>query len=305
MALSRALLRLAGALALGTAVASSPAPAPGAAEFERTLDEIGRKLDGGDTAGAVEAAEAAVETAPASSAAHLWLGRAYGQKALEASVLTKMGPARRCREAFEKAVELDPKNVEARGHLVEFYIQAPGFMGGGADKARAQADAIQALDPVRGHLSRAAIHRHEKNPTGAEAEYLAAAEADPPGRYDGHYALTAYCLGHEKFDDARAAWLALLDERPGDLIARYQLAKVAIYSATHLDEAVAHLEAYLAATPPEPGPSHADARWRLALVYEKLGQPAQAQAALREALRLKPDHAQARQDLDRLSGSGE
>ena len=36
---------------------------------------------------------------------------------------------------FEKSVELDGKNLEAINDLFSYYLEAPGFLGGGLDKA--------------------------------------------------------------------------------------------------------------------------------------------------------------------------
>lgn len=41
--------------------------------------------------------------------------------------------------AWEKATQLDPKIINARVSLVDSYIMAPEFMGGGEDKAKAMA----------------------------------------------------------------------------------------------------------------------------------------------------------------------
>ena len=51
------------------------------------------------------------------------------------------GHASKAHRYFEKAVELDPKNLEAMNDLFEYYLEAPGFLGGGFDKAQALADA--------------------------------------------------------------------------------------------------------------------------------------------------------------------
>jgi tetratricopeptide (TPR) repeat protein len=297
-------VRLTRVVSLALAVlALAPATGPHAAsaELERLIDEVRTKHAAKHTAGPIAAAERAVELSPLTSTARLWLGRAYGQKALEAPALAKFGPARRCRTAFEKAVELDPSNVEARGHLVEFYVQAPGFLGGSDAGAREQADRILELDPLHGHLAWASIHQHHKDTAKAEAEYRAAAGADVPGKLDGTIALAGFYIGEQRFTEARAVWQAVLRARPDDVLARYQLARISVLSGAFLEEGVEHLQAFLAAEPPPDGPSRADARWRLALLYEKLGRMSDAQASLREALRLDPDHDHARRDLERLT----
>jgi len=89
---------------------------------------------------AVSACEKAVSLAPNRSEPHLWLGRAYGEKADHSNFLSAAGLARKVRTEFEKAVELDPSSMEARSDLAEFYLEAPSIVGGGQDKARAQAE---------------------------------------------------------------------------------------------------------------------------------------------------------------------
>ena len=79
---------------------------------------------------AATACEKAVELAPNNSNYHLWLGRTYGEKADASSFFTAAGLAKKVRTEFERAVELDPKNVDARTDLAEFYLEAPGIVGG-------------------------------------------------------------------------------------------------------------------------------------------------------------------------------
>ncbi|MGB9606828.1 MAG: tetratricopeptide repeat protein, partial [Bryobacteraceae bacterium] len=77
--------------------------------------------------------EKAVAADPRNPNYHLWLGRAYGKRAETSSFLTAPGLARKAREEFEKAVQLDPNNLEALNDLFEYYLQAPGFLGGGLE----------------------------------------------------------------------------------------------------------------------------------------------------------------------------
>ena len=100
---------------------------------------------------------AAVAAQPESSIAHLWLGRALGRKIEKAGPLKAALMVGGVRREFERAVALDPTNVEARSDLLEFYLGAPRSFGGGIDKAEAQVDAIAKLDPALGQRARALI----------------------------------------------------------------------------------------------------------------------------------------------------
>lgn len=128
---------------------------------------------------AVAALERAVTLTPQNSALHLWLGRAYGEKAAHVNFLSAIGWAKKSRSEFERAVELDTTNVGARSDLAEFCIDAPGLIGGGIDKARKQIDVIQQQDAALGHFLRARIADKENDRTRAEQELNAAIAAGP------------------------------------------------------------------------------------------------------------------------------
>src|SRR6267154_6776774 len=99
----------------------------------------------------IEACERARNLDPQKSLYSLWLGRVYGLKADHVGALSALGPAKKFRSSLERAVELDPGNWEARSDLAEFYLEAPGIVGGGRDKARTEADEILPLNPARAH----------------------------------------------------------------------------------------------------------------------------------------------------------
>lgn len=81
---------------------------------------------------------------------HLWLGRACGYQAQRASILWQLPLALRVRKHFERAVELNPDHIHARADLAEYYLKAPRFLGGGKEKAEAQAHEISQRDLQEG-----------------------------------------------------------------------------------------------------------------------------------------------------------
>jgi Flp pilus assembly protein TadD len=127
---------------------------------------------------AVSECERAANLDPKNGTYQLWLGRAYGEKAEHSSWLTAIGLAKKTRIAFEKAVQLDPQNVQAHSDLSEYYIEAPGFLGGGTDKAAAQANIVEKIEPATAHWIRARIAEHQDRNSDAEAEYKRALALD-------------------------------------------------------------------------------------------------------------------------------
>ena len=121
--------------------------------------------------------ERARDIEPQNSRYYLWLGRIYGEKADRANFLSAAGLAKKVRTAFERAVELEPSSWEARADLGEFYLDAPGIVGGGKDKAREQANALMPLKPDKAYWLLGQIAEKDKNLAEAERQYRAGISA--------------------------------------------------------------------------------------------------------------------------------
>jgi tetratricopeptide (TPR) repeat protein len=89
---------------------------------------------------------------PSSSECALWLGRSYSRRAEISSPFTGSKYASKARAYFEKAAALDPNDEGVLNDLFDFYLEAPGFWGGGYEKAESIAARIARLDPSQGHL---------------------------------------------------------------------------------------------------------------------------------------------------------
>lgn len=90
----------------------------------------------GDYSEAVDALEELVDIAPGVARYHHSLGKAYGRLAKESNFLKAMRLARKARASFERAVTLDSHSAKALADLIEYYEQAPGFLGGDSTKAK-------------------------------------------------------------------------------------------------------------------------------------------------------------------------
>jgi tetratricopeptide (TPR) repeat protein len=138
---------------------------------------------------AIQECELAVTSAPSSSDNQIWLGRAYGFKASHANPLSALSLAIKVRVAFERAVQLDPQNVQAMNDLGEYYVAAPSLIGGGLDKAQALAARMQPNFPSQAHRLLALIAEKKKDTATAEAEFTTAAAGKSPEAYIdlGHF----------------------------------------------------------------------------------------------------------------------
>lgn len=117
---------------------------------------------------AIQSCEQSVKLSGDNSSYHLWLGRAYGEKADRVAFYTAYRMAKQIRAEFEQAVNLDGKNVQALADLGEYYIEAPSFLGGSYDKAEALAARLDSLSPTEAMQMRARIAEQKKNYDEAE-----------------------------------------------------------------------------------------------------------------------------------------
>ena len=234
---------------------------------------------------------------PKNSLYELWLGRIYGEKADRASFLAAAGLAKKVRNSFERAVELDPASSPARTDLGEFDAEAPGIVGGGKDKARAQAAALVSIDPARAHWLLARIAEKSNDPVSAEREYRAAISASHSEART--WQDLASFLFHQHRLDEMLQSIRTLESSPVEHPEALMYAGGLLLRAER-DYLLAMrlLRRYLA-SPVEEAPAF-KAHELLGQLLEKQGDRPAAAAEFRAALALFHNYARAREDLRRV-----
>ncbi len=159
---------------------------------------------------AIHECEAAVSLEPTDSGYHLWLGRAYGEKADSIHSIKAYGLAKKVKSEFERAVQLDNSNVDALSDLGDFYYAAPGIVGGGKKKAQDVAQALQQRQPAQAHQLMGHLAEKEKNDSLAETEFKAAVEASGHSA-DAWMTLASFYARHRQWDQMLAALHAGID----------------------------------------------------------------------------------------------
>lgn len=103
-------------------------------------------------------------------------GGALGMRASEVNKFKALGMADEVKESFEKAIKLNPKHIQARWGLVEYYLNLPGIFGGSESKAILYSNELLQLSLVDGYLSRGKIEEYFKRYAAAEKYYIRANE---------------------------------------------------------------------------------------------------------------------------------
>jgi tetratricopeptide (TPR) repeat protein len=284
----------AGAGADASAQQAKESSAEAKAAFER-----GRAAhNAGKTDEAVSAFERAVALDPTSSLYHLWLGHAYSRQLRTAGFLRQPFIARRSGEAYNMAVKLDPTSIDAAEGRLEFFLGAPGIVGGGVGKARAEAVRIATLDAYRGAMAEARIAEHEKQWPTAERLYRSLI-AEYPDRSVAVDALVTILQNASRFDEA----FTIIDERlarlPDETSSLYNLGRLSAVSGQHLARGEAAMRRFLAMTGADPV-RQSNAHYRLGMIKEKMGDAPAAATEYRAALDLYPRHEPAAAALKKI-----
>ena len=249
----------------------------------------------GDRNSPLGLAERAVTLDPSTAKYHRQVAECLGVMAQHAGAFQQLLLARRFRKEVDAALVLDPGDTQALRDLMEFYLLAPGLLGGDLHKAKETADRIAKFDAAEGFLAKARIAETRKQAAETEALLRRAAEAQPP-KYRARVALAEYYLAPEhpnpagaetqakeaiQFDPGRSAaysvlaqvyadrgdWSALdaalttaIHEVPDDLSPYYRAAERLAASGRDTARAERYVQLYAAQEPEGNQPSVASAR---------------------------------------------
>jgi tetratricopeptide (TPR) repeat protein len=100
---------------------------------------------------AIDYLDVAIESDENNAEYYFLLGRAYAVKAQNSGGLTAAFAAPKIKSNWQKTIELDPNHIHAKWGLFQYYINAPGIVGGDDDEAKKLADDLSKTDPPRGH----------------------------------------------------------------------------------------------------------------------------------------------------------
>jgi tetratricopeptide (TPR) repeat protein len=173
-----------------------------------------------------------------------WLGRAYGKRAETSNALMAPHLASKTRQAFEHSVALDPRNREALGDLFDFYLEAPGIMGGGYDRAAKVADQISAIDPAEGLFLKARLAQ-KRNEFQTAEQQLRQAVAIAPQALGHVIALARFLAGQGRIQESDELLLQAQKAHPDSPTIWFERADLLIQQRRSLDEAKDLLRKYI------------------------------------------------------------
>ncbi len=117
---------------------------------------------------AIPLIKSCTEKLPKSGRCQHRLGQLYGVAAMSGGMMAAVKYGSQIKDLFQKAVELDPANFEARRDLTQFYLQAPGIAGGSMAKAEEQVAAHAKVNAQQARLLELDVRIYRKEWDAAE-----------------------------------------------------------------------------------------------------------------------------------------
>lgn len=251
-------------------------------------------------AAAVPLLEKCVAAEQGNSKFHQWLGRALGLQAAQNGITSGLFSIRRVKSELEKAIELDPMNLEARQDLAIVYRAVPGILGGSNAKAAEQVAFIRRHDPALASQLEGDFLFADKKYDAALPAYQESARLHP--RPMIHVRLSLTYQQKKDWTQAFAELDQALDLDANFPFALYQVGRTAALSGQQLDRGEKCLRTYIAMPTREDleNPSIAAAHFRLGNILEKKGDRTGARSEYETALQIDPKQKLAREALAKL-----
>lgn len=256
-------------------------PLDASAMIARTKAILGARDGRFDDAAAQ--AEKCIARHPDNGGCHTALGKALGMKAVAGGITSAIGYAGTIRDAFKKAVELNPRDYEARFALLDYYMMAPFIVGGGDAKAKALARETVSLNAEAAKLMTVSLDMKEENLAKAEAAALALKPGDDAiaQRHEEQLmALGLTHLGEKKYGDATRVLGEAQKRYPDSPTIAFAVARVHQEQGKHR-EALVILDQVVTKTPLP------HVHYRIAKSLQAMGDKPKAAAAFEKALSFK------------------
>lgn len=211
--------------------------------------------------------EKAIETDPSNAEYYTWKGITYIQLLSKVDFMKQAIYAPKAQKSLEKAVALDPENIEARIWLAGYYANAPSFAGGSQEKAKEQFEKIFAIDPD----NKAAL-------------------------LNQGIILTQF----QEYDDALASFEKILDLQQDYYPAYFHIGRLSKESGMFYAQGELSLIKFLDHAQGEMEDSKADAWWLLGEIYLQQNKINEARRAFENALSLDPENEEYQKSLKNI-----
>lgn len=269
----------------------------------------------------VRLGERAIELMPDNAMAHHQYAIALRVRMTQISKMRAIFSLGEYREALDRAIELDPGNVEARTERIGYLINAPGFAGGDREQGAREIGELIEIDWRMGMHMKAELKIIEDRPEEAISIFEQMLSRNPQD-LQAHLDLGLLLQDLKRHQAAASSFGRIIEINdsttpdPAQAVNRAETETTIMLNALlgratsraagsfELDGASVDLERYVSVEGPLPTglPSRSEAWLSLGDVNRGLGRLTEARSAYSKALDLDPDNKRAKQRLKSLGG---
>lgn len=245
---------------------------------------------------AIDAAQACLKQQPQAAPCHYALGLVLGAQAISEGMLKAAGSAGRVRDALSQALALAPQWYPARSALQEFYLLAPGLMGGSTAKARELAQGAATPAQVRALQARVELQAGRFPQVLQMLEPLLES-ADPELAQDAAswgFSAAVQLINKGQAAQAEPFLQQLMRTRPDRASGPFGLARVRAEAGQH-EQALALYDQAAAA----PDAAMLPVQYRRGIALQELGRKQEARAALQRFIDSRRGHPRSIEDARR------
>jgi len=193
---------------------------------------------------ATEVMEKAVALEPGNSDYALWLGRAWGRRAETFEPVYRSGTRFQSAAISGEIRSANTMNLEAQSDLFEYYLEAPGFLGGGLDRAEATAAQIGKINAAEGQWAQAKLAEKRKEAGSAE-EHLRRAVELAPQQVGKLLELARFLVKQGRFQEAEQSFDHAEKITPNNPRVMFSRAETYVKAHRNLDVAKDLLKRYM------------------------------------------------------------
>ncbi len=232
---------------------------------------------------------------------HVAMVNALGNIITKANKFSQATMAPTLRKHMEEAIRLNPMDMNTPLMLIGYYMQAPGFMGGGSDKAIALANSIMKRSKADGYRAIGLIAHAEEKYSDAESNYKKALNISPDSvKY--HYSLASVYQSQSKFDEAMDVYEKAIERFPTNRNLLLVAGRMASFSGEkHSENGVKYLNSYIGENPDMADKNIGEAYYYLGMIEKNRGNKTLARKHFNSALKVNPDHTRSQQALKEMS----
>ncbi|MEP1307667.1 MAG: tetratricopeptide repeat protein [Balneola sp.] len=262
-------------------------------------EEVQALIDNSEFNDAKKTLEKNLKTYPDDAELHFLYGYTLIQMVGEISIFKKISYAKKGRDQYIKAIELDPKLIKAHKELSDYYLYSPGIVGGNTNKALQVIEGIKPHDPFKYLIYKGDFYSERENYEEANKIFLSAIEQYP----DSLAPLAKTGLSYRRLEEYQKSadyFRKAIDMDSTYYLGYFHLGLAGLLGEFDLDKSISFFEIYIEQAVAGDQRYLDHANYRIGMIYELKNNVELAKTYYQRSLAVNPEFERAKEALEKL-----